>query len=122
MKILESSENYLEAILVIQNRKGSVRAVDIANELSVTKASVSVAMKHLKENGYIEVNSDNNIKLLESGKLIAEEMYERHVFLTNALVKMGVSEGVAEIDACKIEHVLSRETFIALKNYFKDKD
>ncbi len=119
MKLLESSENYLETILVITKRKGFVRAVDIANELGFTKASVSVAMKQLRENGYIEVEPDNNIKLLESGREIAEKMHERHLVITELLTEMGVSEEVAAADACKMEHVISAETFNAIKNYFK---
>ncbi len=118
MKILESAENYLEAILIIKNRKEKVRAIDIANELGYSKASVSVAMKQLKENGYIQIDENNSIQLLEKGRLIAEAMYERHTVITNGLIKLGVDAQVASEDACRIEHVLSTESFEALKKHF----
>ncbi len=117
MKLLESSENYLETIYILQKRNGGVRAIDIATELGYSKASVSVALKQLRENDYIKVEHDNNIVLLEKGLNIAQSMYERHVILTNALKKIGVSEEVAAQDACKIEHIISTETFQAIKNF-----
>ncbi len=116
MKILESSENYLETILMIKKRAGVVRAIDIANELGFSKASVSVAMKQLRENNYIQVEPDGFINLMESGRAIAEKMYERHVLLTQWLVDLGVDPEIASADACKIEHVISEQTFEALKN------
>ena len=115
MKIQESAENYLEAILVLQNRKGTVRSVDIANELSFSKPSVSVAMKNLRENGYEEMDADGFITLCPKGQEIAERMYERHVFLSRWLTKLGVDPDVAVEDACRIEHVISNETFEAFK-------
>ncbi len=115
MKIQESAENYLEAILVLHNRQGNVRSIDIANELSFSKPSVSVAMKNLRTNGYIEVDKDGFIILLDKGREIAEKIYERHTLITDWLTTMGVSPEVAAEDACRIEHVISAETFEALK-------
>ena len=119
MKIQESAENYLEAILMIKNKKGVVRSIDIANELEFSKPSVSVAMKNLRENGYIDVDPNGYITLLENGKEIAEKMYERHTTLSNWLISLGVPEHIAVEDACRIEHILSTETFDAIKNLIK---
>ncbi len=115
MKIHESGENYLETILMLQRKKGSVRSVDIANELGYSKPSVSVAMKNLRENGYIEVMSDGRIVLLPPGEEIAVSLYERHRVLTEFFVRLGVSERTAEEDACKIEHILSEESYEAIR-------
>ena len=115
MKIQESAENYLETILMLKNSKGSVRSVDIANELEFSKPSVSIAIKNLRENGYIEVDSNGYITLLPSGKEIAEKMYERHTTLSNWLVDIGVPKEIATDDACRIEHIISTETFEAIK-------
>ena len=117
LQIHESAENYLETILILKKRLGQVRSIDIATELSVSKPSVSVAMKNLRTNGYIEVDRDGYITLLESGSAIAEKMYERHTFLTEWLTALGVSPETAAEDACKIEHVISVETFEALKSH-----
>lgn len=117
MQIHESAENYLETILILKKRMGQVRSIDIVNELSVSKPSVSVAMKNLRTNGYIEMDRDGYITLLESGSAIAEKMYERHTFLTEWLTSLGVSPDTAAEDACRIEHVISEETFDALKNH-----
>lgn len=119
MKIHESAENYLETILMIKNKKGTVRSIDIANELEFSKPSVSVAMKNLRENGYIEVDPNGYITLLESGREIAERMYERHTTLSSWLISLGVDEKVAVEDACRIEHVISAETFDAIKKLTK---
>ncbi len=121
MKVLESSQNYLETIYILEKKNGNVRAVDIAHELGFTKASVSVAMKQLRENGYIVVSEDNLIKLLPSGLKIAQDMYERHVLLTEMLIYLGVGEENAAKDACKIEHIISDETFHAIKKYLEEK-
>ena len=118
MKIQQSAENYLETIFVLTKRNGIVRSVDIANELGFSKPSVSVAMKSLRENSYIEVMGDGHIALLEKGKIIAEKLYERHTVLTNAIVALGVSEEIAAEDACKIEHIISEETFDAIKKHY----
>ncbi len=119
MKIHASAENYLETIYMLHKSKGMVRSIDIANELDFSKPSISVAMKNLRENGYIEVDKDGHITLLEKGLEIAERMYERHTVISQFLVKIGVSESVATEDACKIEHVISDESFEAIKNTIK---
>lgn len=117
MKIQESAENYLETILILQERKGEVRSIDIVNELEFSKPSVSIAMKNLRENGYIQVNKDGYISLTESGLKIAEKMYERHKFISQCLKKIGVDPKIAVEDACRIEHVISEESFSAIKEY-----
>ena len=115
IQIRESAENYLETILVLQKRHGYVRSIDIANELSFSKPSVSVAMKNLRLNGLIEIDEDGMITLQEAGRAIAERIYERHTLLTQWLEQLGVSPAVAAEDACRMEHVISAETFAALK-------
>ena len=121
MKIRESAENYLETILVLSLGSATVRSVDIAAELGVSKPSVSVAMKNLREGGYISMDGDLHITLTDSGREIAERMYERHVVLTNWLKSLGVAEPVAARDACRIEHVLSSESFAAIKSFAENK-
>ena len=116
MKIQQSAENYLETIYMLTNTKGSCRSVDIAKELGFSKPSVSVAMKNLRENGYIDVMGDGTISLLPPGREIAEKLYNRHTILTEYLRKLGVSENTAAEDACKIEHIISEESFEAIKN------
>ena len=115
MEIHESAENYLETILILQKRQGQVRSIDIASELSFSKPSVSVAMKNLRLNGYIDVSKDGYITLLDKGREIAEKMYERHTLFSDWLIALGVSPQVAAEDACRIEHVISNETFEAFK-------
>lgn len=117
MRVYESAEDYLEAILIIGNRRGAVRSIDIANELNFSKPSVSVAMKKLRENGYIEMETDGFIHLLPSGREIAERIYERHRILSDFFVYLGVPEDVASADACKVEHDLSPETFQKIKEH-----
>lgn len=119
MKIMESAENYLETILILQKRNGSVRSIDIVNELDYTKPSVSIAMKNLRENGYIEMDAGGFITLLDSGREIAERMYERHTFISDWLVSLGVTPSVAAFDACRIEHVISAESFEAIKRHVR---
>ena len=119
MPIYASAEDYLEAILVIGNRRSVVRSIDIANELGFSKPSVSVAMKKLRESGHIEMDKDGFIHLLPSGQKIAEQIYERHRILTDFFVYLGVSEAVASADACKIEHDLSSETFEKIKAHVR---
>lgn len=121
MKIHESAENYLETILILRQRNGNVRAIDIANELKFSKPSVSVAMKNLRTNGYIQVDETGNISLLPEGLEIARSVYEKHTILTDCLICLGVSPKVAAEDACRIEHVLSKESFEAIKNHIKNK-
>ena len=118
MKIKESAENYLETILVLQQRNGSVRSVEIAAELNFSKASVSVAMKQLRENSYIEVDAAGHITLTPAGMEIAQHIYERHQVLTRCLVALGVEERVAAEDACRIEHFLSNESFEKIREYY----
>jgi Mn-dependent DtxR family transcriptional regulator len=115
MQIYESAEDYLEAILMIQEKKGVVHSVDIAEELNYTKASVSVAMKKLRENGYIRMEKDGRLVLLEPGLKIAERIYERHQVLTRFFLQLGVDEETAAKDACKVEHDLSDVTFDCIK-------
>ena len=119
MQIRESAENYLETILILSQRKGKgeVRSIDIVNELEFSKPSVSVAMKNLRENGYITVDKDVYIRLTDKGLEIAEKMYERHTLLSQWLIKLGVDEKVAVEDACRMEHVISAESFAAIKKH-----
>ena len=114
MNIHESAEDYLERILMLLEKKGYARSVDIAAELDVSKPSVSVAMKKLKENGYIRMSTDNLISLTDKGYAIARKIYDRHQALTRYLVQLGVPEEIAREDACKIEHDLSEESFAAI--------
>lgn len=115
MKIHESAENYLETILILQKRKGDVRSIDIANELSFSKPSVSVAMKNLREAGYIEMDPEGYIALLDQGRAIAEKIYERHTLISDWLIALGVNAETAVEDACRIEHVISAESFDAIR-------
>lgn len=115
LKIHESAENYLETILVLHNQKGTVRSIDIANELGFSKPSVSVAMKNLRENGYITVSPEGSISLLPAGQEIADKIYERHTVITDLLTALGVDPEIAAEDACRVEHVISAESFAAIK-------
>lgn len=119
MKLYESSEDYLESILILQKRNGSVRSIDIVDDLKFSKPSVSVAMKKLRENGYIEVDKKGYITLTKEGLKVAEKTYERHVLLTDLFVSLGVDKDIAENDACRVEHNLSDETFEAIKKAYK---
>ena len=120
-KINESAENYLETILTLSKKLPVVRSIDIAHELNFTKASVSIAMKGLRENGHITVSDAGYITLTESGLEIAQKIYERHTFLSKFLMALGVDEKTAADDACKIEHVLSDTSFEAIKDYAEKK-
>lgn len=120
MKIQKSAEDYLESMLMIKERQGYVRAIDISNELEVTKPSVSYATKRLRENGYITVNEDGHIELTETGFEIANRMYTRHKTLTEFLTKIGVNSVQAAKDACKIEHDISVETFDAICKFLNE--
>lgn len=120
MKIQKSAEDYLETILILYNRQGSVHAIDIANELAFSKPSVSVAMKNLRENGYVSVSKNNEITLTESGRAIAETIYERHTLLSKWLETLGVSPETAAEDACRMEHVISPESFEAIKRHVQN--
>ena len=111
MNIHESAEDYLESILVLKERQGMVRSIDVVHHLGYSKPSVSVAMKRLRENGYIEMDREGYITLLPPGEEIARRIYTRHKLVTRFLVQLGVSEEGAAADACKIEHDLSDESF-----------
>lgn len=115
MNVNESAENYLETILILSKKLPVVRSVDIANELGYKKSSVSIAMKNLREKQHITVTDAGFIYLTDSGKEIAEMIYERHELLSSWLTSLGVPEGIATEDACKIEHVISKESFEAIK-------
>ena len=117
MKIQESAENYLETILILGQRKSQVRSIDVATELNFSKPSVSVAMKNLRQSGHIQVDEDGHITLTEEGRKIAETIYERHTLLSSWLMKLGVDEKIAAEDACRIEHVISPESFEAIKRH-----
>lgn len=117
MKIQESAENYLETILMLRQSKPYVRAIDIAGVLGFSKASVSVAMKNLRENGYAEVDENGHITLTAAGLKIAETIYERHQALSAWLMALGVKAETALEDACRIEHVISAESFEAIKKH-----
>ncbi len=122
MVIQESAENYLETILILQKRNGTVRSIDIANELQFSKPSVSVAMKNLRNNGYIEMDKTGQIRLLSAGEKIAETVYEKHTTITQFLTALGVDPKTAAEDACRIEHVISRESFEAIKRHAERKE
>ena len=118
MNRFESKEDYLERILILSQNNELVRAIDIANDMKYSKPSVSIALKKLKNEGYITVNEETgNVSLTESGKNVALEVYKRHQILVNFLVKIGVDEQVAKEDACKIEHDISKETLSKLEEF-----
>ncbi len=117
MQIRESAENYLETILVIEGQKGSVRSIDVARHLDYSKPSVSRAMALLKSNGYIVMDSDGLLHLTESGREIAERIYERHQLFTKWLIMLGVDPDIAAADACRIEHDISAVTFQKIKEH-----
>ena len=120
MNIHESAEDYLEAILILRERQGTVRSIDVVHQLALTKPSASVAMKRFRENGYIQMDADGSITLLPPGEEIAQRIYDRHKLLTRLLMGLGVSEDTAAADACKIEHDLSDETFEKLKAHARE--
>ena len=119
LKVYESEENYLEAILVLSLKSNRVRSIDIVNELDYSKPSVSVAMKNLRAKGYIVKGDDGYITLTEKGQKIADAVYERHVVISDWLISLGVDGKTAVQDACKMEHALSEKSFSAIKNYIK---
>ena len=116
----ESAENYLETIFVLGKGEKNVRAVDVANELGFSKPSVSVAMKNLREKGLAQIDGAGYITLTEDGAKIAKSMYERHTFISDWLISLGVGKEVALSDACKIEHVMSEESFHAIKEHIQN--
>lgn len=119
MILNESAEMYLETILILSRRKSEVRSIDIVNELDYKKSSVSVAMKNLRSNGLIEMDDAGHITLTPKGKGIAEAVYERHTMIANWLVHLGVNKDIAVADACRIEHVISQESFEAIKKHIQ---
>ena len=119
MRIKESAENYLEAILMIKLKKGYVRSIDVANHLNFTKPSVSVAMKNFREEGYISMDADGSITLTEKGQEIAQRMYERHQIIAKALKALGVDEATSYEDSCKIEHDISDLSFKKIKEHLE---
>lgn len=122
MKVLESGENYLETILMLNKQNNNeTRAIDVANELGFSKPTVSVMLKQLRENGYVTVSDKGFLSLTEKGLAIANEIYEKHVVIAKALIKIGVGHEVAYKDACKIEHDISDETFEKLKKFLENK-
>ena len=121
MTLHQSGEDYLESILILQEKQGNVRSIDIARHLNYSKPSVSRAVGVLRENGYITVSEEGLIHLTKQGKHVAECMYERHRLLTAWLIRLGVSEEIAAEDACKLEHGLSEETFARLKAHIMEK-
>lgn len=121
MNMNESAENYLETILILSNSHPVVRSVDVATELGFKKSSVSVAMKKLRESNHIVVSPEGYITLTKSGKEIADRIYERHTLLSSWLERLGVDAQTAAYDACRIEHVISTESFEAMKRHIQDK-
>ncbi|MGM9858703.1 MAG: metal-dependent transcriptional regulator [Bacilli bacterium] len=121
MNIYESSEDYLECILILSQKQGNVKAIDIARELNFSKPSVSVAMKKLKESGYLVIGEHGYITLTERGYIVASKTYEKHLLLKEILMKLGVDEKIAKADACKVEHNLSDESFEAIKSFYLKK-
>lgn len=119
MRRRESSENYLEQILILSKKQKDVRSIDIVNSMKFSKPSVSIAMKNLKQNDCINVSEKGLITLTDKGLEIANKVYERHCVITQTLIQLGVPEDIAAEDACRIEHDLSEESFIAIKKYIE---
>lgn len=121
MKIRQSAEDYFETIYILKQRNGSVRSIDIATEMNFSKPTVSVAMKKFRENGFITVDDNGMIELTEDGLMIAKKTYDKHTTLTKGLMLLGVSEETAAADACRIEHCISDESFVAVKKLVSEK-
>lgn len=120
MKMQESAENYLETIFILCKQNSHVRSIDVANHLGFTKPSVSVAMKSLREEGYVALDDDGSLTLTVKGEKIAKRVYERHQIIAKALIALGVDKDVAYIDSCKIEHDISDESFEKIKAHLKN--
>lgn len=120
MALFESGEDYLEAILMVSERKPEVHAIDVVNELGFSKPSVSIALKKLRESGYITIDENNHLHLTEMGMNVANKIYERHKILTHILEKLGVDSENAENDACRLEHDLSDASWNAIKRYYTE--
>ena len=122
MKLHASGEDYLEAILVLHKKMGMVRSVDVARHLEVTKPSVCNAVATLRDGGFLTMDEDYSLHLTDVGREVAEQTYEKHRFFTDRLIEAGVDPETAERDACRIEHVISQESFDRLKNAYKTKE
>ena len=120
MKAHESAENYLETILILGHNSDQIRSIDIVNELGYSKASVSVAMKNLREKGLIQIDNDGYIILTAEGQKIAESIYERHMLISDWLIYLGVDKKTAVADACGMEHSMSEQSFIAIKKHLEE--
>ena len=120
MKLHASGEDYLEAILVLQKEKGMVRSVDVARHMEVSKPSVCHAVAGLRDGGFLTMDEDHFLRLTDAGREVAEKIYERHCFFTEQLIAAGVDPRIAEADACRIEHVISTESFEHLKKSFEN--
>lgn len=120
MKIHESAEDYLEMILVLQRKKGNVRSIDIVREMNFSKPSISIAMKKLRNDGLITIDEDRCIHLTDEGQAIAEKIYERHIVIGKMLMQIGVDEATAFKEACRMEHVISQDTFEKMKAAFNN--
>lgn len=119
MHLQESGEMYLETILILKTRKGAVRSIDVANEMGYSKPSISRAVSHLREGGYVDMDPDGYLTLTDSGLEIASKIYERHRVLSRMLIMLGVEEKVATEDACRMEHVISDKSFNVIKEHMK---
>ena len=119
MKVQESAEDYLESILILKEKKGLVRSIDVVHHMGYSKPSVSRAMSLLRENGYVEMTDGNFLLLTDKGREIAQRMYERHTLLTDWLVFLGVDRKTAAADACRIEHVVSQESFEKIREHVR---
>ena len=122
MKLYASGEDYLETILILHRKMGMVRSVDVSRHMAVSKPSVCHAVAVLQEGGFLAVDGDHFLHLTEQGRIIAEKIYERHRFFTDRLIEAGVDPKTAEADACRIEHVISDETFRRLKEKYQSKN
>ncbi len=120
MPIFESGEDYLETILMLSESQDSVHAIDVVSKLGLSKPSVSIALKKLKESGYLTIDHNNHIHLTETGLEVANKIYERHKVLTDLLIRLGVSKDTAEEDACRLEHDMSDESWNKIKAYYEN--
>ena len=120
MKIQASAEDYLEAILVLEQQFGKVRSIDVANHMNFSKPTISIIMKQFRDNGYVTFDQERNIHLTEKGMEIAQRIHERHNLLANVLMAIGVDEETAFEDACKIEHNISEKTFVRIKTFYEN--
>ena len=121
MSLLESGENYLEAILMLSESQDSVHAIDIVSKLGLSKPSVSIALKKLRDDGYLTIDHNNHIHLTDDGLKVANKIYERHKILTDIIIRLGVDKDTAEDDACRLEHDMSDKTWNDIKKYYEEK-